>query len=268
MALQEQTMKLADGRRLGYAEYGDLGGSVVFLFHGFCGSRLDGKALDATARSAHVRLIVPDRPGFGLSDPQVTRTFADWPRDVLELALHVHVDQFSVLGVGGGAPYVIACSARIAEHVRSAGVVSGLSPLTAEILSAMSPEKRSLFNSGGRYSWIARRVLRRELSSRRPRSGSSQEGPVQQQSVPEAFRQGIEGAVHELHLYRRPWGFAVDAVPLPVLLWHGRMDTEMPPAMAIALADMLPRTITRWYGHEGSALLPAHVEDILKALIA
>ena len=68
MALTDQTIKLADGRALGYAEFGNPSGVPVFFFHGFPASRLEGIVLDATARAVGARLIAPDRPGFGISD--------------------------------------------------------------------------------------------------------------------------------------------------------------------------------------------------------
>ena len=43
----DQTIKLKDGRTLGYAEYGAPEGKPVFYFHGFPGSRLDWPLSDA-----------------------------------------------------------------------------------------------------------------------------------------------------------------------------------------------------------------------------
>jgi len=46
MALTDQTIKLADGRALGYAEFGNPSGVPVFFFHGFPASRLEGIVRD------------------------------------------------------------------------------------------------------------------------------------------------------------------------------------------------------------------------------
>jgi pimeloyl-ACP methyl ester carboxylesterase len=43
----DQQMKLRDGRRLGYDEYGHPDGKPVFFFHGFPGSRRDWLIFDA-----------------------------------------------------------------------------------------------------------------------------------------------------------------------------------------------------------------------------
>ena len=73
-------IRLHDGRLLGYAEYGDPTGKPVFLFQGTPSSRLLHPDKDLT-RSLGARLIVMDRPGFGLSDFQPGRRLLDWPSD-------------------------------------------------------------------------------------------------------------------------------------------------------------------------------------------
>jgi pimeloyl-ACP methyl ester carboxylesterase len=65
---------MRDGRRLGYVEYGDPAGFAVVNCHGGLACRLDVAAADGIAREAAIRLISPDRPGVGLSDPKPGRT--------------------------------------------------------------------------------------------------------------------------------------------------------------------------------------------------
>jgi hypothetical protein len=79
------TMRLGDGRAVGYAQYGEPSGTVVVNAQGGLACRLDVAAADAAARAAGVRLISPDRPGIGLSDPQPGRAILDWAGDVLEV---------------------------------------------------------------------------------------------------------------------------------------------------------------------------------------
>jgi pimeloyl-ACP methyl ester carboxylesterase len=62
------SIRLRDGRKLSFAEYGDPAGRPVFFFHGFPGSRFDGEHAGRVSESIGVRLIAPERPGLGLSD--------------------------------------------------------------------------------------------------------------------------------------------------------------------------------------------------------
>lgn len=72
-----KTIKLHDGRSLGYAEFGDPDGKSVFHFHGFPGSRLEVKLMSDDASRNGVRLIGVDRIGMGLSDFQPDRKMID-----------------------------------------------------------------------------------------------------------------------------------------------------------------------------------------------
>jgi pimeloyl-ACP methyl ester carboxylesterase len=64
----DQHVRLRDGRRLGYAEYGAADGKPVFFFHGMPGSRLFCHPDGSIPRALGMRIIAPDRPGIGLSD--------------------------------------------------------------------------------------------------------------------------------------------------------------------------------------------------------
>jgi len=104
---------LCDGRRLGFAEFGDLQGRPVFYFHGFPGSRLEARLADRISRDSQVRFIGIDRPGYGLSSVKPERTFIDSAGDAAELADALGIDRFSILGVSGGGPYAAACASKI-----------------------------------------------------------------------------------------------------------------------------------------------------------
>jgi hypothetical protein len=65
---------LADGRRLSWHEFGDPAGSPVIYTAGTPVSGLGGAMYDETARAARLRWISPDKPGYGGSDYQRTRS--------------------------------------------------------------------------------------------------------------------------------------------------------------------------------------------------
>src|SRR4051812_34137799 len=99
------TVTLRDGRRLGYAEYGEPDGRPVFYFHGTPGSRIDGRGADAEVRALGLRVIAVERPGYGLSTFVPRRTIASWPADVTELADALGIERFGVYGYSYGGPY-------------------------------------------------------------------------------------------------------------------------------------------------------------------
>src|SRR4029450_5102188 len=89
----DQTIRLHDGRILGYAEYGSPDGKTVFYFHGHPGARLEARFLANQATQFGVRLIGVDRPGMGLSSYQPGRSLLDWPDDVGKLAGHLGINR-------------------------------------------------------------------------------------------------------------------------------------------------------------------------------
>lgn len=288
MVLTDQTIKLADGRALGYAEFGNPSGRPVFFFHGFPASRLEGIALDASARTVSVRLIAPDRPGFGLSDPKRGRSFTDWPDDVVQLAVHLGIYDFAVLGTSGGSPYVVACADRIPERLTVAGIVSGISPLqNRAVRSTMNADQRRMFVSVARFPWLARRMLARsmqevqadfpsvlrQMAAERPDVDKSilERQDIKEMlraNLTETFRQGVASAAQELALYPGSWHLALKNVAYPIQIWQGRRDVITPPSMAEELAFLLPHTLTRWYPNEGHSLLFARSEEILRQLVS
>jgi pimeloyl-ACP methyl ester carboxylesterase len=128
-----KTIRLKDGRLLGYAEYGAPEGKPVFYCHGFPSSRLDWPIFDsdAIATRLNARIIAADRPGTGLSDFKSGRQILDWPDDVIELADALQVDRFAMLGISGGGPYAEACALKIPRRLTATAIVCGMGPSEA-----------------------------------------------------------------------------------------------------------------------------------------
>lgn len=126
--MQDNTMRLNDGRTLGFSDYGKPGGIPIFLFHGTPGSRIFGFENEPLIEKYGIRVIAPERPGYGLSDPKPERTIEDWVTDIEELADHLDLRQFHVAGGSGGGPYVLACAAHLPTRVLSATLVSSAAP--------------------------------------------------------------------------------------------------------------------------------------------
>lgn len=287
MASTDQTMKLVDGRTLAFADLGDPSGTPVFFFPGLAGSRLEAAILESAARTVGVRLIAPDLPGCGLSDPKSSHTFSDWPEDMVQLASHLRLYEFAILGVSAASPLVIACADRIADRLTSAGIVSPMAPLAGpSVRASMAPDLSRLMLSSSRTAWTARRALERVEQQARTNVAvlldhvaaqcadvdravldKPEVGTVLQDSLIDTFRQGPEGPGQELVLLRHSWHIAWKQVVFPMQLWHGRKDTLTPPVMAEELAALLPHTLTRWYPDEGHGILVTHAQDVLHQLL-
>lgn len=286
----EQTVRLEDGRRLGYSEYGDPCGYPVFFFHGICSSRLHAEPYGDAAWGAGVRLISIDRPGYGLSDFQPKRRLLEWPNDVRALADHLGVRRFALLGHSAGGPHAAACAATCPEIVTAVALVSSPAPPSMpRRMRAMPWRIRLTFRVLNRLPWLARLVmhlqsvgLRRCPQSTLARMLSSFPEPDAVlvrgdaafresflQATLESFRAGVGGSVYDGRLHQRAWGFNLNAIAAPVDLWYGGADFIVPTAMGRYLAQQTPNTMLRIDSRSGHlSTLHNNIEEILRGLVA
>ena len=125
--LTDQILTLPSGRTLGYATYGSPTGPALFYFHGIPGSRIEGAELHPAAVTLGIRVIAVDRPGLGLSSYVPNRLVADWAADVDQLARHLELKTYRVIGRSGGAAYALACANALPrERLLGVGVVCGM----------------------------------------------------------------------------------------------------------------------------------------------
>jgi pimeloyl-ACP methyl ester carboxylesterase len=277
---QGTTLGLPDGRVLSYAEYGDAAGAPVFYFHGSPGSRLEARLTDDAARRLRLRIIAPERPGYGNSTFQAARTFADWPRDVQALADALAIDRFAVLGLSGGGPHVAACAVMMPDRLTAAAIVSGAGPVDAYIARSRSragrffrratlPLVRMWTSVGIRLMAVGlRRTPARRMSTYvdPPVLASLEAREAFRDELLEGLRPGTRGARHEFGLHLRPWPFALDDVAVEVHLWHGTADRVVKHDIGRYVASHLPACRATFVEGEGHLMIVERIEEILRAV--
>jgi pimeloyl-ACP methyl ester carboxylesterase len=276
--MDAKTIRLHDGRILGYAEFGVPAKNVMFYFHGQPGSRLEAKFLDVEAVRAGIRLIGVDRPGMGLSSFKAGRSILDWPDDVIELADSLRIDRFAVTGFSGGGPYAIACAYKIPDRLSACGIIAGVGK-TGAFLSFLSkwlpwiltPIARRFFFKNEEQAkrslrWVARRWTEPDRKSlRHPGVGE-----IMAASLVEAFRQGSKGSAYDGMLLGSSWEFNLKDVRFPNLyLWHGELDQEIPIAQAKALCKKVAHCKPCYYPEEGHiSLIVNRAKEIITTINA
>ena len=278
-----QTITLPDGRLLAFAEYGDLAGSPLFFFHGGNDSRLEAAILHETAQQMGMRVIAPDRPGYGRSDFQPDRTFLNWPDDVAQLADALSITQFAVAGHSGGGPHAAAVAYTLPERLTGVALISSAAP-PGSSNKGMHPLFRAVNFFMGHSAKLHRLITQQNANQLKntPDTFFAQWGKMSPadgrlfQTQPgvteliaaemrEALCQGIDGILQEHPLYKRPWGFDLAAIKPPVHIWHGLADTQAAPAWSVYLAEHIPNAITHFIPDEGHfSILANHHADILE----
>lgn len=293
MSKLNQQFQLPDRRRLGYDERGPAQGKPLFYFPGSPSSRLESILYlsDELLQSLHVRLIAMDRPGMGLSDFQPNRRLLDWSRDVLALADHLNIERFTILAYSLGGPYGAACAYAIPERLTRVGIVSGAALFTIpELVENINEGTRRFLTLPRERPWLSHLFLGTMLGimpritpnafiknalSLLPepdRMAISADPALQAgfiRSTREAMRQGTRGAHYESLLTITDWGFRLQDIHTPVLLWHGEADRNIPAAMARYMADSIPNCQATFYPDEGHlSLFKNHAEEIVRSLTA
>lgn len=289
--LRDTTVTLPDGRRLAYTEWGSPTGTPVLSFHGRPHSRLWCPDEEATA-AANVRLIIPDRPGIGRSDPLEGRTIGDWPRDVAALADALGISTFGVIGTSGGGPYAAACAALIPERLLGVAEVSSITagydwaerpsvlerwPVRMQIRHAAalrSPAEAAelaaeLWDTVLRLAWTPeneREEIRGVEGDRWILDDPARLAPFEA-AIREWSRQGRDGVKWDIADVVLPWGFRLADISIPVTLWRGAQDLEVTAEDIEFAASVIPNsTAITWpdCGHLGSA---KHWAEVLEAVV-
>ena len=281
------SIRLSDGRTLGYAEYGNPDGSPVMYFHGGNGSRIEAKWFHDVAREKNIRLLAPERPGFGLSDFQPERTLLHWPDDTDQLADALQLEQFAIFGLSGGGPHVAAVAHQIPDRLTRAAIVSGAVPpgipgsfkrmwlpirAMYYMASLLPGIQRVLLAQQGKFyadpERMTKQMLRalpapdKDLIARRPEIID-----IFAASALEAHRNGIAGDALEWQLYVKSWGFDIKDIHMEIGLWFGEVDGMVPLAMGDYFARTLPYNhyhIVPDGGHFST--INNHIEAILSYL--
>ncbi|KAI1109827.1 Alpha/Beta hydrolase protein [Nemania sp. NC0429] len=107
------------GRVISFSEVGDPQGSAVFCCVGMGLTRYITAFYDELALALKLRLITPDRPGVGDSEPYSgTATPLSWPDDVYAICQALKITKFSILAHSAGAIYALATALRMPQHIR------------------------------------------------------------------------------------------------------------------------------------------------------
>jgi len=243
---------------------------------------------DRPAKQLGLRLIVPDRPGYGLSDPMPGRRLHHWSSDVTHLLDHLGIEKASILAISGGGPYGIASAVQLGHRISGLALVSPLGEVGSPSAQAMMaraqraffaklPRHPSLLRwcaASGRAAFLAAPHLFyglfRATLSETDRAVLSI--PDARHTVldmtREALRQGIEGALSDMAIYGRPWGADPGAIACPAVMWQGTGDVIVPADVAFDLGRRIPGCVVHRLEGQGHFWVFAHVGEVLREVAA
>jgi pimeloyl-ACP methyl ester carboxylesterase len=281
--MKDSHITLGGGRELAYTDIGHPAGPCVFFFHGAPMSRLHLLPIEAELAAQGLRVVSPDRPGYGRSSPQPGRSLADWPADVAALADALGIGRFLVAGHSSGGPYAVASAARLGERVLGGVVMGGVTDMAwpgawsdylegrKELEIMRAPDERAaLASCAEHFGADGSGFFTERFELPEPDTALLADEAAEQAltaALTEAFRQGIAGYAQDVYLEGRGWCFDPSRIAAPVAVLHGELDTLVPIAHSRHTAEVIASSTFRTLPGHGHLTIVSELPTTAAALL-
>jgi pimeloyl-ACP methyl ester carboxylesterase len=285
--LAEGAIERPAGRVLSWAAWGDAEGRPLVLLHGTPGSRLDRSPDPGLFERIGAHVVTFDRPGYGQSSVHPGRTVLSVADDAAAVADAVGWDRFAVLGVSGGGPHALAVGHRAPERTQALGLAVGSAPtemVDAEDLIAHNREARRRVMEEGRASleeFLAEPAAEIAADPGAALDAAMADAPAPDremlnrpdlrallvESLREAFANGPQGWFDDAWALSTPWGFELREVTVPVQMWCGELDRNVPTKSVERMAGELNVQSLEIIPEAGHFGWLAHEERIFRQLL-
>jgi pimeloyl-ACP methyl ester carboxylesterase len=264
------TAPVGEGRVLGWAEFGHPDGDVVLWFHGTPGACLQvPPSVDEAALQRGFRVIAVERPGTGRSTNHRYHRIVDFAPDIERLVDHLGIERFAVTGLSGGGPYTLATARHLPERVVVASLLGGIGPVRGSdavlsytrVLRYLAPPLEVLRTPAGSLLGAIVRAaepVADPVFDLYARLLGFADSPVLRNPQFKAMflhdlltAKDIRATAHDMALFARHWGFNLDEVTTPVIVWTGLADVIVPPSHGHHQAARIPRGELRVRAGEG-----------------
>jgi pimeloyl-ACP methyl ester carboxylesterase/DNA-binding CsgD family transcriptional regulator len=277
-------LRLADGRRLAYRDYGDPSGRPMLYFHEGLGSSLLPRGAHALALKLGLRVVSVERPGFGRSDPRPDYSFDGVAEDVVELCDRLGLADVRLGAILSGAPSAIQTAIRLGDRARRILICSGRPPRPTGKPGNLMTQFRARLESNpwvlDTFYAILRLRLSPALVGRMVGAGSGlspgdrayvQANPWVVEFVAayvsECLARTSRGAADEVKAFRRAGNLTVAELTCPLTVWHGEEDQFAPLSDLLDYLGDKPSTV-RIFPGVGHMLALRHWEDMLREAAA
>jgi len=284
------SLRTPDKRTLAWSEWGPVHGRPVLLVHGTPGSSHVCPDVEAT-HDLGVRLIVPDRPGYGDSDARPGRTLRDDADDLTLLLDHESIGAAPLVAWSSGGAFALAFAADHGDRMLAIALVAADAPpdetaapddeaaARRDVIRASPAAARPGMMERGR--WFAADPTsiiaedEDEGDDDAPNRDADAELRRQRADVHEtlvemfrhAARHGQDGWVDDSIALQLPWPFALGDIDRPVTVWYGARDRLASRSDSELLAAHIPGARLVVLPDDGHSLPMRHWRAILEDVL-
>lgn len=252
-------------RTLSYAIYGCQDappGRTILFFHGTPGTRFFFSRDHATfATTQNVRILLPERPGYGCSTPFPERTLSSTVGDYIHLLDSLQIRSVFVVGYSAGGPFALAFARWYASRCASVAIISSLSPNRTGVTSGMTFLSRLGYwlctYMPGVLKWLVRSNVEQDLANVfEPKRSDFDQIENEQFSKDYEIRRlfirstlelyarrcGAEAEAEDYILMAGEWGFDLSDISdeIALFVYGARLDNKCTKAMFRILVNELP----------------------------
>jgi pimeloyl-ACP methyl ester carboxylesterase len=254
-------------------ECGVKDGTPLVFFHGFPGSHKQGFLLEPHAARFGLRILAPDRPGYGYSQPLPGKGLREFVAQLERALDRLGVQRFYLLGVSGGNPAAVTAAGHFGSRVLALGSLCGLAPYpesrdlvykfirTGFDLARKTPEFFMRMTINQFIKGFDPRVRLDEMIAKlSPADQECLSDPAIRESLYESIelarRQGGLGIIFDLKSVSQPWPVDFAAIKCPHFIWHGLEDRVLPHSLSELLHRKIPHSKLKLFAGEGHYSLP------------
>lgn len=280
--------KLPDGRVLSYEDVGPEDGQPVVFFHGTIACRLNFKYFEDLnlLKRLRLRFFLIDRPGIGHSTFKPQSTMLSFAHDVALFLDGMGIDRAALFSHSCGGPFALAMAVAQPQKVRRVVISAGPAPYQRVRAQSGMATGKVLYALCRNHPRMARLVLRIMWATATYAPGfmlwsasmalpevdeQAMEDKRNQQILVsicrEAMRMGTKGAQQDGALIYGGWGFEPSQVKVPVEIWHGTADVNVPIEGGEYLARHIPGAVLHRLPGEGHVSMQRHTGRMFESLL-
>ena len=280
------SLTLHDSSSLEYTEYGDPSGIPIMYFHGIIHSRQIFNPFSDYIETHGLRIIAPERPGFGATSLPKDISLTSFANNIKQLADHLGIEKFYVLGEGNGGGAALACADTLPKQVIRTSVVACVPDRSFDQLRKLFPFERQLHQMKQKYSKTLAiplaKIMLKMLSkydvfiqlmasnfhhTDRDIVLSPEYARIFQGSMRNALPYNAKGFLQDYFSRSQDWDFQTQNISGHVDVWHGDSDPYTKIESAKAIADSIPTHTTHFLENHGHYIFFSHTDKILEQLI-